>query len=136
MVREDPMIEIPKKHWRNDAARIVEELFPVTRREFWNDLLELRSLLLNGEDWDRALDVFLECRYRMEADHYLPFYRLRTLLTGSLRLEAGEHLVGSLQELLKRKHGSLESIRKSIERDLFENLDEMAIDKMRVVEVR
>ncbi len=128
------MKETPKKHWRNDAARIVEELFPNTRREFWDDLLELRSLLLSGENWDRALDVFLECRYRMEADHYLPFYRLRTLLTGSLRLEAGENPVGCLPELLKRKHGSLESVRKTIKRDLFENLDEMAVDILRVVE--
>ncbi|MEX1117153.1 MAG: hypothetical protein WEB60_00020 [Terrimicrobiaceae bacterium] len=130
------MMEFPKKPWRNDAVRIVEELFPVTRSEHWDDLLELRSLLLSGKNWDRALDVFLDCRDRMEADHYLPFYRLRTLLAGSLRLEAGENPVGSLQELLKRKHVSLESVRRSIERDLFENLDEMTIDDLRVVESR
>lgn len=128
------MMEISKKHWKNDAARIVEELFPVTRREFWDDLLELRSLLLTGENWDRALDVFLECRYRMEADHYLPFYRLRTLLVGALRLEAGKNPVGSLQEFLKIKHGSLESLRRSIRRDLFENLDDLTTDELKVVE--
>lgn len=127
-------MEISKKHWKNDAARIVEELFPVTRREFWDDLLELRSLLLTGENWDRALDVFLECRYRMEADHYLPFYRLRTLLVGALRLEAGKNPVGSLQEFLKIKHGSLESLRRSIRRDLFENLDDLTTDELKVVE--
>ncbi len=134
MLEEGSMNEIPKKHWRNDAAHIVEELFPVTKQEYWDDLLELRGLLRSGENWDRALDVFLECRHRMEADHYLPFYRLRTLLTGSLCLEAGTNPVGSLQELLKRRHGSLESVRKSIQRDLFENLDERPIDRLRVVE--
>jgi hypothetical protein len=128
-------MEISKKHWKNDAARIVEELFPVTDREYWDDLLELRSLLLTGENWGRALDVFLECRYRMEADHYLPFYRLRTLLAGALRLEAGKNSVGSLQEFLKVKHGSLESLRRSIWRDLFENLNELTTDELKVVEV-
>jgi hypothetical protein len=123
-----------KKHWKYDAVGIVEELFPVTHRDYWDDLLELRSLLLSGGSWDRALDVFLECRHRMETDHYLPFYRLRTLMVGGLRLEAGKSAVGNLQEMLKRKHGSLESLRRTVRRDLFENLDDATTDELRVVE--
>ncbi len=33
--------------------------------------------------------MFLACRERLEAEQYLPFYRLRRLLAESLRLEAG-----------------------------------------------
>ena len=43
-------------------------------------LLDLREHLLQGDDWEETLDLFLACRERLEAEHYLPFYRLRRLI--------------------------------------------------------
>ncbi len=73
--------------WRKTAARIVEELFPQTPAEQWDVLMDFRELLLKHEDWGVVLGEFAACRALLEDDHYLPFYRLRTLLCGHLRLE-------------------------------------------------
>jgi hypothetical protein len=111
------------KSWRHDAVRIVEELFPRAPREEWNLLLDLRAGLLSGEDWDTTLDIFLACRERLEEEQYLPFYRLRRLLTESLRLEAGcgsEHEV-PLRRVLARKHRSLADIKRAVSREVFEH---------------
>lgn len=112
-----------QKSWRHDAVRIVEELFPGAPRDSWNMLLDLRSELLRGEDWDCTLDIFLACRERLEEGQYLPFYRLRRLLTESLRLEAGRgcgHVV-PLKQVLARKHRSLADIKRAVSRELFEH---------------
>jgi hypothetical protein len=111
------------KTWRHDAVRIVEELFPGAPQEDWNLLLDLRTGLLEGADWDGTLDVFLACRERLEEEQYLPFYRLRRLLTESLRLEAGrggEH-VAPLKQILMRKHRSLADIKRAVSREVFEH---------------
>jgi hypothetical protein len=111
------------KSWRHDAVRIVEELFPGAPREEWNLLLDLRAGLLRGDNWDTTLDVFLACRERLEEEQYLPFYRLRRLLTESLRLEAGrgkEH-IAPLKQVLMRKHRSLADIKRAVSREVFEH---------------
>jgi hypothetical protein len=125
--------------WREQAARIVEELFPVTATDAWNALLDLRGQLLGGADWNHTLDLFLACRERLESDHYLPFYRLRRLLTASLRLETGVDGVrgetSSLGELLRRNPRSLADVKRAVRRELFEHsLDLPAHVPVRVVE--
>lgn len=94
--------------WRESAARIVEELFPVTPATRWDDLLDLRGLLLHGSDWSAVLDRFQICRHELEEDHYLPFYRLRRLLSAHLRLEhadeSGRH---SLAQLLRSRRSAI-----------------------------
>ncbi len=114
--------------WRAQAARVVEELFPATPPETWNDLLDLRAHLLAGQDWNAALDLFLRCRERLEAGHYLPFYRLRRLLTASLRLEAGEETAAPLRplaELLNRHPASLADLKRAVRREIFEHALEL-----------
>lgn len=112
-------------NWKSDALRIVDALFPVTPRDAWNDLLDLRVALLDGKHWDQVLDLFLVCRERLELDHYLPFFRLRRLLANSLRLEAGRlsepPLNPDLALLLARQPRSLADIKRSIRRDWFEH---------------
>ncbi len=109
-------------HWRHDALAIIERLFATTDPRHWNDLLDLRSAIIQGTNWNRTLDLFLACRERLEADNYLPFYRLRRLLATSLHLEvtakrdqrhplAAHHL----------RHRSLEQIEQSIRRETFEH---------------
>jgi hypothetical protein len=125
--------------WRNDAARIVEELFRCTPSETWDMLLDLRQHLLAGNNWDKTLDLFLSCRERLEHEHYLPFYRLRRLMAESLRLEAGsgEAHVVSLREVLRRKHRSLADIKRTVSREIFEHdLRDIAVGpiELRVVE--
>jgi hypothetical protein len=128
-----------QKSWRHDAARIVEELFRGTPAESWDMLLDLRQHLLDGQDWNETLNLFLLCRERLEAEQYLPFYRLRRLLAESLRLEAScdhGHVV-SLREVLRRKHRSLEDVRRAVRREIFEHdLRDLARDviELRVVE--
>jgi hypothetical protein len=126
------------KSWRQDAACIVEELFRTTPPAAWDILLDLRQNLLHGTDWNHTLDIFLKCREQLEAEHYLPFYRLRNLLTGSLRLEAGQEKMpmSCLRQILRRQHRSLADIRRMVERDVFEhNLDlTPASFSLRVVE--
>lgn len=103
--------------------RIVEELFPGTPCSSWDLLLELRGGLLEGKDWDHTLEVFLACRERLEDGHYLPFYRLRRLLTASLRFEAGggPGTLVPLRQVLARKHRSLDAIKRAVSRELFEH---------------
>lgn len=126
-----------RKSWRDDAVRIVEELFPVTSPECWDLLIDLRQNLLRGSDWNRTLDLFLACRERLEAEQYLPFYRLRRLLAGSLRLEAGAQQT-SLKQILLKKHRSLADIRRAVTRELFEHDLNASVDapvELRVVEL-
>lgn len=111
--------------WRLDAARIVEELFPQTAPEHWDLLLELHRGLMTGTNWHATLDCFLQCRFMLEADHYLPFFRLRRLIANGLRLEvisqdAAPEDREHLSTILTRKHRSLEHLRRSMHRDLFE----------------
>ena len=126
MVNAAPEIESPspaKKSWRDDAARIVEDLFSCTPAHAWDMLLDLRYRLLEGDDWNETLDLFLCCRQSLEAEHYLPFYRLRRLLAESLRLEAGRDQthVGSLREVLRSKHRSLDDFKRRVDREIFEH---------------
>jgi hypothetical protein len=130
---------LTQKSWRHDAARIVEDLFRCTPADAWDLLLDLRRHLLEGDDWDEALDLFLCCRERLEAEQYLPFYRLRRLLAESLRLEAGRNQahVAPLREVLRRKHRSLTDMKRTVKREIFEHdLREVGIDRiqLRVVE--
>lgn len=78
------------------ASRVVEELFSVTPESAWNDLLDLRGLLVHGNDWSEVLECFLGCRRKLEEDHYLPFYRLRKILVSHLQLENGDVSLASL----------------------------------------
>ena len=128
-------------NWKSDALRIVDALFPVTPSATWNDLLDLRVALLNGKHWDHVLDLFLACRERLELDHYLPFFRLRRLLSNSLQLEAGRLSEPSLNPdlalLLARQPRSLADIKRSIRRDWFEHdldLSDPKAVKVHVVE--
>lgn len=125
-----PIPNSSERSWRQDAVGIVEELFPVTSPGSWDLLLELRSGLLLGRDWDRTLDLFLACRETLEADHYLPIYRLRRLLAASLKLEAsseqGKLQTGSLENLLRRKHRTLEDLFRGLRRNWFEHQLEVA----------
>lgn len=135
-----PCSPSPTAPWRAQAARVVEELFPATSTAAWNDLLDLREHFLHGRDWNAALDLFLRCRERLEADHYLPFYRLRRLLTASLRLEAGEEAAAPmrpLSELLNRHPASLADLKRAVRREIFEHSPEVprnARVPLRVVE--
>jgi hypothetical protein len=136
---DSPVSLSTQKSWRTDAARIVEDLFRRTASEAWDMLLDLREHLLQGDDWEETLDLFLACRERLEAEHYLPFYRLRRLIANSLSLEAGtsQAHVAPLREILRRKHRSLDDIKRRLRREIFEHdLRQSGIDRipLRVVE--
>ena len=95
--------------WRSTASKVVEELFAATHESAWNDLLDLRGLLVRGSDWEEVLECFLTCRRRLEEDHYLPFYRLRKILAAHLQLE---HDGVSLETLLRQRDFSFRKWRR------------------------
>jgi hypothetical protein len=97
MISDQP----PRPTWRATAAAVVEELFPCTARDAWDGLLDLRGKLLHGGTCEEVLEEFAASRRLLEEDHYLPFYRLRRLIAGHLRLE-GESGV-TLESLLRNK---------------------------------
>jgi hypothetical protein len=107
----------------------VEELFQSTPAEHWDSLIDLRRRLLGGTDCAEILDAFFVCRRRLEADHYLPFYRLRNLLAASLRLEFGSEVEGveirPLRELLQRGHRSVAALQRAVRREVFEHVLEL-----------
>lgn len=128
---------VSSPNWRQDAARIVEELFQSAPPESWDWLLDLRGHLLRGENWARTLDLFLTCREGLEADHYLPFYRLRRLLAASLRLESvnGAASAESLEALLRSRIRSFADLKRKVHREIFEHsLDQNGPVGLRVVE--
>jgi len=128
---------VSSSNWRQDAARIVEELFQSTPAESWDLLLDLRGNLLRGENWARTLDLFLACREDLEADHYLPFYRLRRLLSVSLRLESvnGAASTESLEALLRSRIRSFSDLKRKVRREVFEHsLEQNGPLGLRVVE--
>ena len=136
---DSPVLSSTLKSWRTDAARIIEDLFRCTAPDAWDMLLDLREHLLQGDDWEETLDLFLACRERLEAEHYLPFYRLRRLIASSLSLEAGtsQAHVAPLREILRRKHRSLADMKRRLRREIFEHdLRQAGIDRipLRVVE--
>ncbi len=108
--------------WRTDALAIIERLFATTASEHWNDLLDLRTAILGGKNWNQTLDLFLTCREHLEADNYLPFYRLRRLLSTSLHLEVGSKN-GSRSPLAPHhlRHRSLKQLEQTLRRDTFEH---------------
>ncbi len=122
-----------ERDWKVDAVRIVEELFPATPSSVWDELLDLRRLILSGGDWPAAIGVFLACRQKLEQDHYLPFYRLRRLLAVSLELEGIDLPSLKLERLLRcRSYGHLT---REIQREIFEHLPASEADlRVRLVE--
>jgi hypothetical protein len=116
------LAETPIPTWRNDALAIIERLFADTAPAHWNDLLDLRTAIVSGTNWNRTLDLFLACRERLESDNYLPFYRLRRLLSTSLRLEV-KSKTGTRHPLAAHhlRHRSLRDLEAALRRDTFEH---------------
>jgi len=129
----------PAASWREVAVRLVDELFREVPSDHWDLLLDLRQSLLGEGSLEHLLDQFLACRESMESDHYLPFYRLRRLISESLELEASDSTIHAspkdLRELLARKHRSFSELERSLRRDWFEHATDLR-DKLPAVKVR
>ncbi len=125
LARKSARRDVCPRTWREAAAGIVEEIVSACDPTAWDDLLDLRAGLLRGEDWNATLDLFLACRERLEASHYLPFYRLRQLLGSSLQLEIRTDQGGacerSLEDVLRTRHRSLAHVARTFERERFEH---------------
>ncbi len=85
--------------WRESAVRVVEELFPVTAQNEWDRLLDLRKTLRSESCGTKLIREFLKCRLELELDHFLPFYRLRRIISAHLKLEGLDE--GELMRLLR-----------------------------------
>lgn len=110
--------------WRACACRIVEELFPSVDPKHWDLLLDLRQGISLGVDWREVLNLFQRCRYEMEVDAYLPFYRLRQLIAAGLQFQSKEGIPGlpsvALEDFLRGPYRSIESWQRELVRHWFE----------------
>jgi len=76
--------------WLSDAMQIVDDILSICGRSAWDDLLDLRLALAEGAEVTHIIDRFSRCRARHEENHYLPFFRLRRILSAQAGFE--EHL--------------------------------------------
>ncbi|MDZ4788609.1 MAG: hypothetical protein SH807_06700 [Blastochloris sp.] len=111
--------------WCSDAARIVEELLSQAAPCHYDCLLDLRHALLGTVNWEQTLDLFLVCRQNLELHHYLPLYRLRSLLTNRLTFEVSGEIDQSkkmsLRKLLRLNYRSVSALRSAFDRESFEH---------------
>ncbi|MDB6072253.1 MAG: hypothetical protein JWL81_3424 [Verrucomicrobiales bacterium] len=104
--------------WRMDAARLAAELLRSVSPKAADEVLDLRSALLEpGVTPAMLLRVFLAAKNRLEKEHYLLFFRLRRVLEPNLGLRLGREAASrilpvdfqyrSLPQMLRRARQNL-----------------------------
>lgn len=84
--------------WRLDAARLAAELLRSVSPQAADEVLDLRSALLDSTITPaRLLRIFLAAKNRLETEHYLLFFRLRRVLEPNLGLKLGRDDAGRIQ---------------------------------------
>lgn len=81
--------------WRKSAAKLAAELLCSVRPEAADEMLDLRSALMDfNVSAESLLQTFLTAKNRLEQDHYLLFFRLRRVLEPSLGIKcSGSEMV-------------------------------------------
>ena len=121
--------------WRRDAARLAAELLCEVSPAAADEVLDLRSALLDGSvGAGGVLKTFFLARNRLESEHYLLFYRLRRVLEPALALSVqlpGEAVPSRRPlDFLCR---DLAYLRRSVQRECFEH--DLAVTAPEVVRV-
>ncbi len=109
--------------WRRDAARLAAELLCEVSPAAADEVLDLRSALLDGTvGAEGVLKVFFLAKNRLETEHYLLFYRLRRVLEPALALSVqlpGEAV--PFRHPLDFRCRDLAHLRRSVQRECFEH---------------
>lgn len=121
--------------WRRDAARLAAELLCEVSPVAADEVLDLRSALLDGGvDAEGVLKAFFQARNRLESEHYLVFYRLRRVLEPAVALNV--QLPGSPSPSrwpLDFRYRDLGQLRRRVQHECFEHeLEVSAPEAVRV----
>ena len=121
--------------WRRDAARLAAELLCVVSPAAADEVLDLRSALLDGRVTAGAvLSAFLTARNRLEQEHYLLFYRLRRVLEPALGVEVSVGSEPGDREAVDFRWRNVAQLSRALQRERFEQ--DLEVASLEEVEVR
>ena len=113
--------------WRRDAARLAAELLCVVSPAAADEMLDLRSALLDGTvSAEQVLVAFFAARNRLETEHYLLFYRLRRVLEPALGIEVTRGNAPPVRQAVDFSWREVRQVLRSVRRECFET--DLAID--------
>ena len=120
--------------WRRDAARLAAELLCVVSPAAADEVLDLRSALLDGRvTAGVVLSAFLTARNRLEQEHYLLFYRLRRVLEPALGVEVSVGQEPGEREAVDFRWRSSGQLTRALQRERFEqDLSVFALEEVNV----
>ena len=108
--------------WRRDAARLAAELLCVVSPAAADEVLDLRSALLDGAaSAHQVLKTFFAARNRLETEHYLLFYRLRRVLEPAMCVEVSTDSGGAVRQEVDFTWHGLGQVLRSVRRERFEH---------------
>lgn len=108
--------------WRRDAARLAAELLCVVSPAAADEMLDLRSALLDSRVTAAAvLKTFFAARNQLEAEHYLLFYRLRRVLEPALAVDVSVGCGEAVRQSVDFRCRDTAQLRRSLQRDWFEH---------------
>lgn len=108
--------------WRRDAARLAAELLCVVSPEAADEMLDLRSALLDGTvSAQEVLKAFFAARNQLEKEHYLLFYRLRRVLEPALGVEVFRKGDAPVRRSVDFSWREVGQVLRSVRRECFEH---------------
>ena len=108
--------------WRRDAARLAAELLCVVSPAAADEVLDLRSALLDGSvSAQEVLKAFFAARNGLESEHYLLFYRLRRVLEPALGVEVSRKGAVPVREAVDFSWRNVGQVLRRVRRECFEH---------------
>lgn len=121
--------------WRRDAARLAGQLLCEVSPSAADEVLDLRSALLNQAVTPGGLlRAFFAARNRLESEHYLLFFRLRRVLEPALGVEVCSDGGGAARMPVNFRYREVPQLVRGFRRERFEH--DLSVDRPEDVEVR
>lgn len=121
--------------WRRDAARLAGLLLFEVSPTAADEVLDLRSALLNQAVTPGGLlRAFFAARNRLESEHYLLFFRLRRVLEPALGVEVSSAGSGLVRLPVNFRYREVGQMVRGLRRERFEH--DLTVERPEDVEVR
>lgn len=121
--------------WRRDAARLAAELLCQVSPAVADEVLDLRSALLDSRITPGGLlRAFFAARNRLESEHYLVFFRLRRVLEPALGVEISTPGSGPVREAVDFRYRDASQMIRGLRRERFEH--DLRVQSLEQVRVR
>ncbi|MDB6136242.1 MAG: hypothetical protein JWM59_4485 [Verrucomicrobiales bacterium] len=121
--------------WRRDAARLAAELLCRVSPAAADEVLDLRSSLLNtGMTPGGLLRAFFAARNRLESEHYLLFFRLRRVMEPALGVEVSTAAGHHVRSAVDFRYCDPRQLVHALRRERFEH--DLTVDRPEEVTVR